>query len=175
MLALLSSCLFIFLLRERNKKRSLNSKHLYEHLEQLYKQSKAALRLKDEKIQKLTKRVSSFAGVEDREDEKMRIYSFLKERINSQKRLSEKDWTYIASLMDEIYPSLKTTLVGLYGFDVREYRISMLVKLELLNLEIATVMLRTPSAITQKRAAMYRKVFGKEGSARDFDDFVKSL
>ena len=41
--------------------------------------------------------------------------------------------------------------------------------------DMATIICRSNSALTSTRISLYKKFFGKEGKAKDFDDFVKSL
>lgn len=78
-------------------------------------------------------------------------------------------------LVDSVYPTFRQKLIGSYGLDNDENKICILVKLGLLNIEIATIMCKSPGAITQKRALMYKKIFKEDGSSKKFNIFIKSL
>lgn len=41
--------------------------------------------------------------------------------------------------------------------------------------DIATVLYKTPNAISSIRARLYQKVFLKKGKATDWDDFIMTL
>ena len=43
------------------------------------------------------------------------------------------------------------------------------------NMDIATIMCRQPSAISMTRSKLYMKLIGKKGTAKEFDEYIKSL
>ncbi len=173
---LLAVCLVLICFRERRRRAYSDMKHLYEHLEQLYAEASERAMAKDEQISELIERIDGFTrSAADGAAEKVRIFELLRDKVKSGDNMSDGIWAEVSSLLDKICPSFKSTFIGKYCFDERDYRICMLVKLGFLNAEIATIMCRTPGAISQKRATMYKKVFGKIGTPKDFDEYVRSL
>lgn len=154
-------------------------KFMHEHLEQLYKSScrqyKVSLDLKEKEIAGLMKKIDYLNGGSIEDKEKMRVYDMLRNRIRTNQKLTDKMWEDILLIIDRIYPGLRVKLMGAYGLDKEEFKISVLVKLDLLNMEIATLVCKTPGAVTQKRAAIYKKIFKEKGSSKDFDTYIKSL
>ena len=172
-------CALMFYQRERGKKNYMRIKFMHEHLEQLYKSScrqyKVSLDLKEKEIAGLMKKIDYLNGGSIEDKEKMRVYDMLRNRIRTNQKLTDKMWEDILLIIDRIYPGLRVKLMGAYGLDKEEFKISVLVKLDLLNMEIATLVCKTPCAVTQKRAAIYKKIFKEKGSSKDFDTYIKSL
>ena len=172
-------CALMFYQRERGKKNYMRIKFMHEHLEQLYKSScrqyKVSLDLKEKEIAGLMKKIDCLNGGSIEDKEKMRVYDMLRNRIRTNQKLTDKMWEDILLIIDRIYPGLRVKLIGAYGLDKEEFKISVLVKLDLLNMEIATLVCKTPGAVTQKRAAIYKKIFKEKGSSKDFDTYIKSL
>jgi hypothetical protein len=50
-----------------------------------------------------------------------------------------------------------------------------LLKIRTAPAEIATVLNKDKSTISSMRRRLYKKVFGKEGSGKDWDEFILSL
>ena len=172
-------CALMFYQRERGKKNYMRIKFMHEHLEQLYKSScrqyKVSLDLKEKEIAGLMKKIDYLNGGSIEDKEKMRVYDMLRNRIRTNQKLTDKMWEDILLIIDRVYPGLRVKLMGAYGLDKEEFKISVLVKLDLLNMEIATLVCKTPGAVTQKRAAIYKKIFKEKGSSKDFDTYIKSL
>ena len=172
-------CALMFYQRERGKKNYMRIKFMHEHLEQLYKSScrqyKVSLDLKEKEIAGLMKKIDYLNGGSIEDKEKMRVYDMLRNRIRTNQKLTDKMWEDILLIIDRIYPGLRVKLMGAYGLDKEEFKISVLVKLDLLNMEIATLVCKTPGAVTQKRAAIYKKIFKEKGSSKGFDTYIKSL
>ena len=172
-------CALMFYQRERGKKNYMRIKFMHEHLEQLYKSScrqyKVSLDLKEKEIAGLMKKIDYLNGGSIEDKEKMRVYDMSRNRIRTNQKLTDKMWEDILLIIDRIYPGLRVKLMGAYGLDKEEFKISVLVKLDLLNMEIATLVCKTPGAVTQKRAAIYKKIFKEKGSSKDFDTYIKSL
>ena len=154
-------------------------RYMHEHLEQLYKttctQYETSIKKKEIEIAYLKEQLDSINYNTNTEKNKLFIYEILRERIKNNKKISEKAWEEIILLTDKAFPGFKAKIIGIYGMDYDEYKISILVKLGLLNIEIASLMCKSPSAITQKRISMYKKIFKKKGSSKDFDSFIKNL
>lgn len=106
---------------------------------------------------------------------KSRIYEIINKRLNGKKGLSEVEWHNIDCLFDEVYPHFKEQIYGNHYVDEREYRMCMLIKLGLRNIDISLLMYRTKGSISSARSMLYKKFFNRKGSAQEFNDFIKSL
>jgi hypothetical protein len=56
-----------------------------------------------------------------------------------------------------------------------EYQVCLLVKLRVPPKDIATVLARDTSTISTVRSRLYKKVFGRKGGAKEWDDFILSI
>ncbi len=56
-----------------------------------------------------------------------------------------------------------------------EWRICLLIRLELSPSDMTKALCREASSISSIRSRLYAKVFGRKGSPRDWDEFILSL
>lgn len=104
---------------------------------------------------------------------KEEIIRHFKELANIRRRMAEKeDWerldTFVADCLNPLY-SLKPLISKL------EYEITILVCLGFGPSEIAVVTGNSPSNISNVRKRLYKKMRGEEGTAKDYDEYVKAL
>lgn len=109
------------------------------------------------------------------ESEKIELYEILKNRIRHGSNLTLSDWNRIFNYIDSVYPNFKASFCGKIDLRGYEYKACVLVKMGLLNVEIAKLLYRSPSTITMLRATLYEKITSKKGKAKDFDKFIMSL
>lgn len=86
-----------------------------------------------------------------------------------------EDWESMESLFARELPHFKRSLLELSSYSDIEMHLSMLLKLNFAPREIATLLGRTQSAITLARKRLFIKVFKKEGTASDWDNFIMSI
>lgn len=103
------------------------------------------------------------------------IYALIKNRLKAKKNISGKDWEQIEYIFNRVYPCFKADLLKKYNVRNEDFKICILVKLNFTNIDISEIMNRTPSAISMKRANLYQKITKSDGSAKDFNDFIKSI
>lgn len=103
------------------------------------------------------------------------IYRTISERIESNSVLKESEWAQVELLVNDHYPKFKDRLFDLYEFSSHEYRLCLLIKLELGLTQIGILTAHSKSSVTNSRNRLYKKCFGKEGSAKQWDDFIHSL
>lgn len=104
---------------------------------------------------------------------KEEIVRHFKELANIMRQRAEKeDWdnldAFVADCLTPLY-SLKPLMSKL------EYEITVLVYLGLGPSEISVVTGNSPSNISNVRKRLYKKMKGEEGTARDYDEYVKTL
>lgn len=103
------------------------------------------------------------------------INQLLTTHIYNNKVLKDADWKKIEAGLLKAYPTFKEKLFTLYPLSDTEYRICMLIKMEVSPSNISKLMACSNSAVTQNRLRMQQKVFDGEGAAKDWDNFILSL
>ncbi len=102
-------------------------------------------------------------------------YLSVKERLAAGDKFTADDWAELERRLKQVYPHFAYRLQGLVSMSVVEYRVCMLVKLNIIVRDIARAMNKTPSTISSIRSRLYQKVFQKKGGAADWDAFIMSL
>ena len=102
-------------------------------------------------------------------------YHSLQRRIASGNRLKEQDWSNVEEQMKHAWPGFSSQLRTLYPMSELEYQVCMLIKLRMPPTDIATVLARDISTISTVRSRLYKKVFGRKGGAREWDEFILSI
>ena len=103
------------------------------------------------------------------------INQLLTTHIYNNKVLKDADWKKMEERLLKAYPTFRERLFGLYPLSDTEYRICMLIKMEVSPSNIADLMAIGKSAVSQNRLRMQQKVFDGEGTAKDWDNFILSL
>lgn len=91
------------------------------------------------------------------------------------KCMSSNEWKELHALFSKYIPHFQNSLKELTPLSETEWRVCMLLKLNIAPSSIAILMSKTPGAISSVRERLYKKVFGKRGSTKDWDDFIKSI
>ena len=102
-------------------------------------------------------------------------YIALRRRIETGGNLSPQEWQELEQRLKSVYPRFSSSLYGLFNLSPSEYQMCMLLKVRTSPAEIAAVLKRDKSTISSMRRRLYKKVFGKEGSGKDWDEFIQSL
>ena len=102
-------------------------------------------------------------------------YANLQKRISTGQRLKEPDWADIEEQLKKVYPGFTSQLRSLYPMSELEYQVCQLIKLRIAPSDIACVLSRDASTISTVRSRLYKKVFGRKGSTRQWDDFILSM
>ena len=103
------------------------------------------------------------------------VSQLLKERLGANKVLKDGDWKLIETRLLETFPTFRDSLYSLYSLSDTEYHICMLIKLEVSPSNMAKLMATATSTISQSRLRMQQKVFGGQGTAKDWDKYILSL
>ena len=102
-------------------------------------------------------------------------YSVLRGRIDAGENLKSDDWRELERQLKIVYPNFASSLFGLYDLSSTEWQVCMLLKLRMKPAEIASVLKKDKSSISNIRTRLYKKVFDKSGSGKDWDEFILSL
>ena len=102
-------------------------------------------------------------------------YMTLRHRIDAGENIKASEWKELEQRLKTVYPRFSSSLYGLYNLSPTEYHMCMLLKIRTAPIEIAAVLNKEKSTISSMRRRLYRKVFGKDGSGKDWDEFILSL
>lgn len=91
-------------------------------------------------------------------------------------RLTEDDWNELHAAVDNAYPHFTDRLYNFYSnLSSQELRICLLIKIEIPNKGMAELLNVSPSAITQARKRLYKKISGEAGSGESLDKMILDL
>ena len=102
-------------------------------------------------------------------------YTALVRRMATGQLMKDADWQQVEHSLMTVYPGFTTQLQSLYPMSDVEYRTCLLVKLRIPTKDIAAVLAREANTISSLRKRLYKKVFGREGGAKEWDDFILSI
>lgn len=102
-------------------------------------------------------------------------YAALVRRMATGLLLKDADWQQVEHSLMTVYPGFTTQLQSLYPMSDVEYRTCLLVKLRIPTKDIAAVLAREANTISSLRKRLYKKVFDREGGAKEWDDFILSM
>ena len=90
----------------------------------------------------------------------------------SHKKATKKDWAELKRLISEHNKKLDSIKEKIKP---NEFEICILIKLGFSPSEIGIIQGNSLQYIANIRKRLYGKIFGKDGSAKDFDKFIKTL
>lgn len=93
----------------------------------------------------------------------------------AQRPLPADMWDEIEDFLNDNSPQFLPRLQALSCYSEIERHISILTRLDFRNVEIATLLCKSKSAISLAKKRLYAKVKGKEGKAEDWENLVKEL
>jgi hypothetical protein len=87
----------------------------------------------------------------------------------------DTDWQALADAINQVYPQFTPRLLSLCRMTTHEYHVCLLLKAGFEPIRIATLTLRSKAAVSTVRSRLYEKAFGKKGSAKDWDEVIRTL
>lgn len=104
------------------------------------------------------------------------IYAFFHRAEKEELKVKEVDWEALRTAIDVAYPQFTDRLYELCSkLSQRELYICYLIKLSLSCMSMTRILVCTPSAITQTRKRLYKKISGREGTGEDLDKIIIDL
>lgn len=103
------------------------------------------------------------------------INELLSSRVSNDKVLKSTDWKLIEERLTESFPNFKDELYSHINLSETEYRICILIKLEVTPSNMAKLLALSNSSVSQIRLRLQHKVFNGQGTAKDWDNYVLSL
>lgn len=144
----------------------------------LYKKKKRVeykLRQIEQERQAMPETVRQAMSIVEEDFHNSDFYISLRKKISNGNRLSQADWDGIEEKFKSVYPRFTSTLLSLYNMSKTELQVCLLLKLNASLSEIANVLCKDASTISSIRSRLYMKVFGKKGSSKEWDEFIRSL
>ncbi|MCQ2255685.1 MAG: hypothetical protein MJZ29_09315, partial [Bacteroidaceae bacterium] len=102
-------------------------------------------------------------------------YKVLQKKLSEGKTLRPSDMKALDETVNAIIAGFKETLFCTYNLSQQEYHICLLLKFDVSATEISQLLGRSVGAISLARKRLFVKLFGKEGSAAELDDYIRSL
>ena len=87
---------------------------------------------------------------------------------------SEDDWASVIHSVEEYYPKMKE-LRSKYGLSVIDYRICILIKLEVSLYVIMHLTDKSNAYLSTFRSRLYTKIHKTKGGAKDLDRYIRQL
>ena len=104
------------------------------------------------------------------------IYMALREKLIAETSvIGPEQWDEISSTIDFYYPGFRVTLLSLCKISQTEMRVSQLLKMGFSTTDISHLMNMSRNNPSSIKSRLYTKIFKKQGSAKDFDDFLSGL
>ncbi len=102
-------------------------------------------------------------------------YAALKKRMTAGQLMRDADWQQVEQHLKDVYPGFANQLRSLYPMSELEYQVCLLIKLRVAPKDIASVLARDVSTISTVRSRLYKKVFGRKGGSKEWDDFILTM
>ena len=105
------------------------------------------------------------------------IYAYCYRAIeDSSIRLTETEWKELENIINDTYDNFTNKLFILHpSITKMELRICLLLKIKIPVSTISQLVCRTQSAVSMSRKQLYKKIFNKEGTPANLDDFIVSF
>lgn len=103
------------------------------------------------------------------------IYATIRDYIKRGKVMTDREWDLLDNVVNREVESFKSNLYGYYAISNHEYHVCLLVRLGISPKNMATLLGCTTSAVSKARKRLQEKFFSDSGTAKDFDNFIKSL
>ncbi len=102
-------------------------------------------------------------------------YRTLRQKITQGKVLNPQEWRELEERLRSVFPDFMRHLSALCRLSTTEWRVCLLIKLRFTPTEIASTLAKETSTVSSIRSRLYKKVFSKNGSSKDWDTFILSL
>lgn len=107
--------------------------------------------------------------------EKSEIYNHIQEQLSKNASLLLNDWKALETVINNTYDKFKEKLYNLYEMKDHEYHVCLLIKIGCSYTDIAKLTDHSKEAIISTCRRLYKKVFSKEGTAKEWDNLINSL
>ena len=96
-------------------------------------------------------------------------------REGNDQTLSDEEWDLLSQTVNKAYKNFEDKLLGLVALNEQDYRICLLIKMNVKPIHIAQLTARSPEAISSSRRRLYERVTNTKGKPQDWDAIVHLL
>lgn len=171
--------------QEQYYRDKLQLKHEQEDLLKLQrKEHQILIQDKNEAIRRLSDKIKSYemcAQALEKNGLEMEIrttpvYKHFKDAASKPKiEINNEDWQQLWEMLSEKVPALERSLTIANGLSNMDIRICLLTWLFFSSKEICSIMLMKPSALSNQKKRLHKKIFGTDASAKDFEREIHTI
>ena len=103
------------------------------------------------------------------------VYMRVKKYIDEGRSMTGDEWVELGEAVNTAYTGFTEKLYSLCRMSDQDYRVSLLIKVRVQPKDIATLTAHSKESVASTRSRLYKKVFGKKGTTKDWDDFILSI
>ena len=142
---------------------------------ELIQSQKALLEVSNQKIE-MGLNEKNFLETSLRQSEIFQLFHQAVHQDDKFKAISTESWKQLQDKIDATYNNFTKRLYALYPqISEHELRICYLIKIHIQTKEIAKILSRSLSAISNSRVRLYKKIHGEEGTPDMLDRFILDL
>lgn len=144
-------------------------------IEELLSEKKALIKKYESKLSALEKLNNEDVIFENSRVIGSPVYIRLKNLSGKGKKASNEDMDNLQELVNSIYPDFHIKTNAQTTLRQEENHICALTKLHFLPSDISVLLGYTPASISMTRKRLHKKIFGVEGTGKDFDTKIRRL
>lgn len=103
------------------------------------------------------------------------IYKAFHEAAEGNAKLKEADWQELILAINEVYNDFTQRLYQLYPIKDIELQVCLLLKINLSPTQISVITAHSKQAITSIRKRLYYKIFNKDSTPDQWDNFIRNF
>jgi len=165
---------------DNNKRRIAELEHLLETTGQENEELKT--KLQNERSRLISE--NEIAEIENRESElaygrivKTEVFRRFNSLSSSEHAMNPtaEDWAELERVVNEEYPGFTERLISLCNINTHELHVSLLLKINIPLVQIASLTNHAKTSISATRRRLYEKAFDKQGHPDDWDKFIRTI
>lgn len=132
------------------------------------------LHARKQSLEKDNEQVEAYRRLEAEAVKALEISDIFRKCHEVDGNLSVEDWQTLTAAIDSTYSQFTHRLKDLYPVSDVELQVCLLLKIGISSTRIAQLVLRSKQAVTSIRKRLYKKVFGREGTPDEWDQFIRN-
>jgi tetratricopeptide (TPR) repeat protein len=172
------SMLLLVYFNEKARHEILNAPFLYKIIKPIDIAGKLSRYYEEEEAKRLLTDEQCKQKINKEKIEKLKettIYKKLLTDIEKDKVLTDKDIEELDNEINNIFAHFRDNLFVKYSLSKREYEVCLLIRCGIDINGMGILVGCTPCAVSKIRTRLQKRIFGNNGNAKDFDEFVNSL
>ncbi len=159
-----------------------NKKHIEQLSKELQETKESKSQLKQDllsaqmfAIEKSNEQIEAQQRMEDKAIKALKETVIYKKFQEAHDKMKETEWEEFTDAINEAYPQFTQRLKELYPMTEVELQICLLGKIGLPPSQIAQAIVKSKQAVTSIRKRLYKKVFKKDGTPDEWDNFIRNF